>query len=309
MSETSRNGTIHNLIDALKQALEQLDVDISDRDLEYLAVEIHKIYSVEARNFHSLEHVLSLVEPNAPICALAAIFHDLVYYQVDQVFLAPLAAIITPYLVNSEESSMSVSAMVERPFEILKELFDISPGQPISSTTGINEFFSALVAWKKLDPILPELLLLKIAIHIEATIPFRDENEQKLGRFDVLAKKMKGISKRYDIPLTNADVDETLLSAVRFANQDVAGFAHPDPAAFLDNTWKLLPETSIELRTDKVYSIRNYRRALQKIAAFFDWIEPKNIFHSYKHMPFEQDWQQMTTAARRNIGIAGNTWA
>ena len=37
MSKTGISGTIHNLIDALKQALEQLDVDISDRDLEDLA--------------------------------------------------------------------------------------------------------------------------------------------------------------------------------------------------------------------------------------------------------------------------------
>jgi hypothetical protein len=155
-----------------------------------------------------------------------------------------------------------------------------------------------------LEQTLSEKLLLKIAVHIEATIPFCGQDENNMGRFDVLAERMKCVCQRYSIPLSDVDVDETIQSAVKFANQDVAGFAHPDPVTFLDNTWKLLPEINAELRSGKIYSIRDYRIALEKMDAFFAWIEPQNIFHAYKGVPFDHDLKEMTAAACRNIDVA-----
>ncbi len=299
-------GEIQNLIGVLEQAFKKLNTDVCAKELEDLAVVIHSALSAETRRFHTPEHIFSLTDPDAPIRSLAAVFHDLVYYQVDRGFPSSVYSIIAPYLLETDNGTLIVdkTQVVDPSFELLRDLFTISTGQPISSTSGVNEFFSALVAWKKLQHVLPETLLLKIAVHIEATIPFRGQDERKVGRFEALAERMKRIGLDYAIPLSDADVDETILSALMFANQDVAGFGQSDPAIFLDNTWKLLPEVNIELRSGRVYSICEYRQALQQMDAFFAWIEPENVFHSYKGVPVERDLRQMTAAARRNIDMA-----
>lgn len=296
-------GIIQNLIDVLEKAFKQLNMDVSVGDLETLAVAIHRTLSMETRRYHTPEHVLSLTDPSAPIRSLAAVFHDLVYYEIDRGVPSPDYAILAPYLLETDNDTLVLEKppMVDRSFELLRDMFAISLGQAISSTMGINEFLSALVVWKKLEHILPETLLLKIAVHIEATIPFRGKDEHNMGHFDTLAARMKSVGLNYGIPLSDADVDETILSAVKFANQDVAGFAQPDPAIFMDNTWKLLPETNAELRSGSSYSICEYRQALQKMEAFFAWLEPQNIFHRYKGVPNERDLRQMTVAARLNI--------
>ena len=110
----------------------------------------------------------------------------------------------------------------------------------------------------------------------------------------------------FGISLSETEIDETIWSSVQFANQDVAGFANPDPAIFLDNTWKLLPEVNAELRSGKINSICEYRQALQKMEAFFCWLEPQHIFHGYKGVPSEQEMQQMSDAAHRNISHSQN---
>ena len=81
------SGTIQNLIGIIDKAFRQLDTKIPNQYLEDLAVTIHRVLSSETRHFHTPEHVFSLTDPDAPIRSLAAVFHDLVYYQVDQGFL------------------------------------------------------------------------------------------------------------------------------------------------------------------------------------------------------------------------------
>jgi hypothetical protein len=301
-----KTGAIQNLICVLDQAFEKLNTNITIREIEDLAVAVHRSLSVETRRFHTPEHVFSLTDPSAPIRSLAAVFHDLIYYQADECFPSHVYSIVAPYLLETDKGGLIVETTpaADRSFELLRDLFVISPAKAISTTTDINEFFSALVAWKRLEHVLSETLLLKIAAHIEATIPFRGQDENNVAHFDVLAERLKKIGLTYDIPLTNEEVIETIQSAVMFANQDVAGFANPDPAVFLDNTWKLLPEVNAELRSGRIYSICEYRQALQKMEAFFARLEPQNIFHSYKGVPTEKDLQQLTAAAHRNIDIA-----
>jgi len=299
-------GKIQNLIGVLDQAFKKLNTDISTREIEELAIAVHRVLSMETRRFHSLEHVFSLTDTSAPIHSLAAVFHDLVYCQIEGGFVSNISAIVDPYLMETNKGTfiLGKKPVVDRSFELLRGIFAISLGKEISSTIGVNEFLSALVAWKKLEHFLSETLLLKIAVHIEATIPFRGQDEHNMGHFDDLAARMKDICLNYGIPLSDAEVDETILSAVIFANKDVVGFAHSDPAIFMDNTRKLLQEINDELRSDRIYSICEYRQAIQKMEAFFAWLEPKNIFHSYKGVPVERDLRQMTEAANRNVNTA-----
>jgi len=62
-----------------------------------------------------------------------------------------------------------------------------------------------------------------------------------------------------------AEIEDTIVGAVVFANRDVDSFAEKDASVFLDGTWKLLPETNVALRSGRIYSIKDYRLALQKM--------------------------------------------
>ena len=85
--------------------------------------------------------------------------------------------------------------------------------------------------------------MLAMAACIEATIPFRE----RPGRRHCT----RGCG-RWASP--EDDVAEMVRRAVRLSNSDVGNFADPDPARFLDNTWKLLPETNPALHMASTYT-------------------------------------------------------
>jgi len=95
-----------------------------------------------------------------------------------------------------------------------------------------------------------------------------------------------------------------VLWAVTFANRDVANFAEHDVTKFLDNTWKLLPETNPSLRTQGVYSIKSYRMALQKMEGFLRTLDPGTIFAQHGGVPPEKEYKQMCRRAERNVSTA-----
>ena len=122
-------GTIQNLIGVLEQAFKKLNTDVFVRDIEDLAITIHKTLSVETRRFHTPEHILSLTDPSAPIRSLAALFHDLVYYQIDRGFPSPVYAIVAPYLLETDNGTLIVdNTVADRSFELLRDMFAIPPG-------------------------------------------------------------------------------------------------------------------------------------------------------------------------------------
>src|SRR6202012_3888745 len=88
--------------------------------------------------------------------------------------------------------------------------------------------------------------------------------------------------------LAGARLDDTLRRAVRVGNRDVENFAENDPARFLDNTWKLLPESNPALHSPMVYTVRDYRIALQKMEAFLAWLPAERVFHTWAEGPGAQ---------------------
>jgi hypothetical protein len=87
------------------------------------------------------------------------------------------------------------------------------------------------------------------------------------------------------------------------ANRDVGSFANPSPARFLDNTWSLLPETNHNLGNSKVYTVDQYRVALQKMEGFMSFLQPEVIFHQFKDEPSPEVYQALLDQARSNIII------
>ena len=157
---------------------------------------------------------------------------------------------------------------------------------------------------KRLESLVPEKILLETMVYIEATIPFRGRDAQNVDPFIALADCLREICWVYRVPLTEAEIDDTICGAVLFANRDVDSFAEKDVSIFLEGTWKLLPETNVALRSGRIYSIKDYRRALLKMEKFLEQLNPEDIFHTYKGMPAESVYREMVKTAYQNIATA-----
>jgi hypothetical protein len=302
----SKTGSIQQLLSVCEQAFVLLQIPISSEELEDLAITIHRSMSIEARHFHTPDHVLHLANASDPIQSLAALFHDIVYYQVDSGFSPEIYHCIAPYILEVEGEIWLVDTQDpdDRMYHIALELFGFSPGQRLYIHQGSNEFLSALVMAKRLENIVPEKILLQAIVYIEATIPFRGKDANGAGPFEILAQRLSAISKSYRISMKSAEIDDTIGGAVVFANNDVDSFAEKDTSVFLDGTWKLLPETNETLRSGRIYSIKEYRRALGKMADFLGLLNPDNVFHQYKGTPSESNFHQMVKLAHQNITTA-----
>ena len=296
-------GTIQRVIEIFREAFSDLKVNIPMKDLEDMAVLVHRAMTLQTRHFHTLEHVFSFTSEADPIQSLAALFHDIVYYQVDEGFIPEIHAIIAPFIHQTGEEITLVSypPTEERVFQLTLEVFNFSPGRILSTFSGLNEFLSALVMVKKLQGAVTDHNLLKMIVCIEATIPFQGKNERGETHFDILEQRLKNINEKYYCCLDPSEIVEALQLAVTFSNKDVENFSEKYAGHFLDNTWKLLPETNVALRSAEIYSIREYRQALHKMEIFFSSLNPDNVFNQYHGVPSDRDYQQMVQQAHHNI--------
>lgn len=301
----TQEGTIHRLISLFSSAFDQLGLDANVKTIEELAVIIHKAMTVQARNYHNLEHVLQLVEPGNPIHTLSALFHDIVYYQVDLGFLPEILEVIGPFVhQNGNQFSLAGPAVEsDRLFRLAREAFALPLKEEISPGMGLNEFLSAVVMNKKLGDLAPEKDLLKMDICIEATIPFRGRAPDGRNYFDLVYERIMDIDRRWGFKMSPEEIKSAITTAVEMANRDVESFADSSPAGFLQNTWKLLPEMNIPLRSRNVYTIREYREALQRLEMFFRFVDPETVFHHYDGVPSEEEFQGMVARAQHNISV------
>lgn len=302
-------GIIQCLIEVLEQAFRNLQLNIPAAVLEDLAITVHRAMSVEGRQYHTPEHVLALASPENPIQSLAALFHDIVYYQVDRGFSSEVMEIIWPYIgfdasVEAELSPAGRAHPDDLCYREAMGIFNFTAGQKLFSSPGFNEFLSALVMAKKLRDLVPKKVLLQVMVDIEATIPFRGKDIDGRTAFDRLEEQLRKVSTDFQIPLSETEIEDTIRGAVIFANKDVENFSERDPAQFLNNTWKLLPETNLALRSGLIYSIRDYRLALHKMDMFFRQVLPEQVFHCYKGTPPAEEYWEKVQHTRQNIQTA-----
>lgn len=299
-------GTIQRTITLFKDALEGLRASISLIELEDVAIMIHKAMTVQARTFHTPEHIFGLADASNPILALAALFHDVVYYQVDEGFIPEIHDVLDFYITEEDGKIVLIDHVTpdDLAFALTLKVFGFEAGQTLYAFNGLNEFLSALLMNKKLEGFVNETDLLKTTICIEATIPFRGRNDRGETPADVLARRLKDIDEQYELEMSSEEIKQAVKWAVVFSNRDVDNFCEQETGKFLDNTWKLLPETNPALRWRGIYSIQNYRRALQKMERFLGSLNPDHIFNSYKGEPSEGEYGRMVALAYRNVYTA-----
>ena len=139
-------GTLQGLFRFLIQAFEDLEASIPLEKLEEIAVIVYSAMSNPARHYHNLDHVFNFSDPPDPIRYLAAVFHDIVYLQVDEGVSQELEAYILPYIQRKNDQFFLVESLPEAEQQVscLLELFGYKLGQAITFRDGLNEFLSAL---------------------------------------------------------------------------------------------------------------------------------------------------------------------
>ncbi len=295
--------SIQGMISLIWQAFRSLGAHVPPKVIEETGILVHKIMNLQSRTFHTPEHVIDLSSPDDPIQTLAAMFHDIVYYQVDRGFPAEIEKLLSD-VVTEENHEVRIKQNWDygnREISAALEIFNFKPGQKLNPYGGLNEFLSAIVTAKICGPYLKTEDLFQIMVCIEATIPFRGPDEA--GRTWSEALLIRIEQGGCGLQLSTQTLTECLKRAVRFSNRDVGNFADPDMGAFLDNTWKLLPETNVQLH-QKDYTIVDYRQSLEKMERFFMNLKAQSIYKEFKGEPPQEIYASMLAGAQRNVELA-----
>jgi hypothetical protein len=301
---TAPAGTIQRSINLLRTALDSLGAGLPLMEVERLAVAINRAMTAEARSFHTPEHIFTLVDPRDPLLTLAALFHDLVYFNIDHGFIPEIEAAIGSGIEKTGGDLRLNPVAADAAMLICRGVFGYAPDQVLSPLCGMNELLSALVMNRSLAAVVPPADLLAATACIEATIPFRRSSAEGRSPSTILRDRVERTAWDIGIAMDGTTMDGIVKRAVSFANRDVANFAEREVARFLDNTWKLLPESNPSLRTQGVYTIGSYRVAMQKMEGFLRTLDPATIFGQFKGVPSDTAYAGMRRRAERNVATA-----
>jgi len=294
-------------LDQLVWATQQLNPDVKLEQLTKTADLIVQTMTGPWRYFHTPDHIFEVGGEDDPIEMLAALFHDLVYVQVDQSLGINLSWYISPF-IKETAGQLYIRDTNELPkdeiFDLVTAIFGFSPGQLLSPLAGQNEFLSALVSAKTLDSLLPRRYLAEITACIEATIPFRPKLHSGVTVGEALHDRLEEANSRFQLGMTATEIRDAAQRSIRLANRDVGNFAHPDSAYFLSNTWNLMPETNHNLKNSNSYTVYEYRIALQKMEGFLSFLKPELVFHKFHNEPTEQEYQEMVERTRHNLEVS-----
>eukprot|EP00957_Ditylum_brightwellii_P085239 6482791-Ditylum_brightwellii.AAC.1 len=257
---------LQRLVNTLRENLSVLSAKVTNEQLEFLAVLIQESMSSSSRVFHSVNHVFDISVDADEITTLSALFHDVIYYNVDG-GLSPKQSEILNDVISEEGMGRTpyvklnlIDSYADPLLAMVAAIFGLSSGQILNPFGGLNEFLSAVVAVRVL-PLQPAYLA-QIAACIEGTIPFRTIDSKGRTPADILYDRMIASNCNFQLGMTEKEIIDTIHRSVDLSNRDIGNFASPDAGCFLDQTWKLIPETNEHLRQKSLYSVFDYYIAL-----------------------------------------------
>ena len=211
-------------LDCLTNAIADLDGQADKEQLTKISNLIIQTMTGPWRSFHTPNHIFEVGEGGDAIEVISAIFHDLVYVQVDQGISVNISRYISPYIKQDREQLV----ILEPPelqediiFKMVTMLFGFKHGQPLLPMSGQNEFLSALIAVKALENILPLSRLTEIAACIEATIPFRPKLESGLTCSDSLFERLISANEEFQFGWNDQEITE-IVKVLLLANSTIA---------------------------------------------------------------------------------------
>lgn len=302
-------ANINRFIQLFSQAFREMGIDVPMHEVEQLAMFVHSSMDQKWRAYHTSSHAFDMCENMNPRQVLVGLFHDVVYYQLDNGF-PPRAAKLLESVVRIRNDTLILRDIdpEDSMLWLCANIFGFLPGQTLPVFCGMNEFLSAVVAVRLLEPFVSARDMIAIVSGIEATIAFRGDDSHGRGMADVLAERVREQSRLClegrSIEEIDSFVDEVARDAVLIANRDVGGFSEPNTGKFLAATWLLIEESNAPLAAVGIYSMQDYRRALTRMERFLGSLNPKTVFHRYKHYPDDATFADLQAAARKNITFA-----
>ncbi len=302
-------ANINRFIQLLDSAFEALHAPVSNGEVEHMAVLVHSAMETPRRHYHRSDHALHMCEDMNPRQVLAATFHDIVYYQLDNGFPARVAYLLKP-LAGKQGDDLVLREIDpdDQSMQLCLDIFGFRPGQALPLFRGMNEFLSAAVATRLLQDHITLPDLITVLACIEATIPFRapvppgqDCSLELAERVRQLGRQRLGLG---DGPELDQFVTRVMVDAIAIANRDVGGFAEPDPARFVSATWLLIEESNAPLASVGVYTLQDYREALTRMQGFLEGLQAERVFQHYANQPSPEEFQRLTAAAGTNIAFA-----
>jgi hypothetical protein len=305
---TTQLSSVHQVIDLLQKSLLNLGYKPDLAEVEQISFLIFGAMEGRHRRFHTIKHVFDVCEGMNDIQTIAALFHDVVYYQIDKSFPPNTADLLLPFIeVQQDILLIRTNAPLSQPFGLCLAIFDFQRGQTLLAFNGQNEFLSACVCALLLDKLLTLNHLVAIITCIEATIPFRksikNEAQQEVAFYDILAQRLNQLALQFGKAWHEQETNEMVKQAILLANNDVKNFAAADVGIFLDGTWALLPEMYAELGQGGLYSTANYRNALSRMESFFSVLQAENVFHQYQNTPSNEKFESLIANTKNNLSI------
>ncbi len=294
----------HRLREFIAPAFEKLSISVAPDQMDEITDIVAGSMVGAGRFFHTPEHVIHVGSYGDALSVIAAFFHDLVYFQVDQGVGINVARHIAPFVCekDSELHLRPENHFKNYPFaRAILGVFGYRAGQKLPALEGQNEFLSALAAGSLLAPYTGLPQIVAIATCIEATIPFRAVSKQGESAAQRLAERLKTVSKDLKLDFTAAQVNAMVRRAVKLANQDVSNFGGDSATRFLKNTWELVPEINPMLRSPASYTVEGYRQALQKMERFFSNLDPNRVFQQFDGEPDAKTFRELTGNAASHI--------
>ncbi|MDB4961868.1 MAG: hypothetical protein JWP01_1867 [Myxococcales bacterium] len=287
-----QRSPVHEIVNALWKALHDLESTAETHDIERWGFSIHAALSAAGREFHNHDHVVDLLHDGDPLEVIAALYHDAVYIQVDQGPPRSMRNEIAGVLQQGADGWRILPEAAAPVSADVLGVFGRQVGEIVTPTTGLNEFASALVSALQLQDALDREQRIAVAACIELTIPFRTDP------VNALASRLQALG----IPASRHE--DMVRRAVRVGNRDVENFSNNDAAQFLDNTWKLLPESNPELHAPMVYTVRDYRKALLKMEGFLAWLPAERVFHRWGDEPRAEVHARRVARTTGNLKLA-----
>jgi|GEM_PF-6621712 len=265
----------------------------------------------EHRHFHNFQHFLDISNAmddtegqglvDSPeikaVMRRAALYHDIVYHQVDGLHESVTSAIAPLMTDINEDKPLETYILKEsRTTAMAKTIFDLKDNHVPSKFNGGNELLSALYAATRgqAEQIPEKYQLAEMAI-IEATIPFLGEN-----RMTALANRLT--SANAFLPegerLTPNELEETMHAATHMSNIDVIGFRQHRENGFKDSD-DIIRESMASHQTHEQASsgrLGFMKHLLSQVEA-----GEQQVFHSYKGVPSDNVLAEWNRKAERHI--------
>ena len=301
-------ATIQRMNDWFDQAFKGLALAVPPAEVQALAVLVYQSMEGKTRTYHTANHVFSLCEGMQPIQILAALFHDVVVYQIDgglPAWLSPLLDGVT----HSEAGNLFLHEFApdDPAVALCADIFGFCPGEVLLTRRGMNEFLSAVVATRRLQHFLSDTQLITLAACIELTIPFRAPDANGNTAAQALARRVLANCAKWAPTALATDqqkaafVKTTVTDAVVFANRDLAGFTSAPAEYCLSNSMLLVEESMAPAAGSEANSLLCYRTALLGMDSFLQQLEPVVVVQSFGGHPDSQAVTQMQATTRRNI--------